>query len=85
MTLVENPCHEILRSLCLALIPRPTMHKDFLSPQKPRTKAAEARQGEPEWVKDDGPKYGEPYSVTKEEWEEQHWNKTRELREVRDF
>ena len=34
-------------------------------------------------VEADGPKHGEPYNVTMEEWEEQHWNKTRGLREVR--
>ena len=85
MILAENLCHEILRSLCLALITRPTFHEGFLSPQNPRKKAAQARQGEAESVEDDGPKNGEPYSVTREEWEEEHWNKTRELREVRDF
>ena len=59
------------------------MDKDFLRPLVLRKKAAQTGKGETASVENEGPRYGEPYSVTKEEWEEQHWNKTRELREVR--
>ncbi|CAF9925924.1 MAG: hypothetical protein HETSPECPRED_006207 [Heterodermia speciosa] len=61
--------------------PRPTIEKDLLGPQKWRKKVTKTGQGDAKSVEDDGPRYGEPYNVTKEEWEEEHWNKTRTLRE----
>lgn len=76
-------CHEITRSFYVAPSPRPTIEKDLLGPQKWRKKVTKTGQGDAKSVEDDGPRYGEPYNVTKEEWEEEHWNKTRTLREVR--
>ncbi|KAL8790739.1 MAG: hypothetical protein Q9195_006217 [Heterodermia aff. obscurata] len=56
------------------------MRKDLLSPQRPRKKPTETGRKKHS-VEEDGPQYGELYNVTKDEWEEEHWNKTRTLRE----
>ena len=88
ITVMKILFHEISRSSCVAPSVTPNVDKDLLSPRilRPRRlskKETKIKKRKPESVEDDGPQYGEPDIVSKEEWEEQEWNKTRELREVR--
>ena len=76
-------CHEISRSSCVAPEATPNIDEDLLSPRESRKRSSKIGKGEKNSVKDDGAQYRERWKVTKDDWEEQHWNKTRELREVR--